>query len=185
MIDQLRNLFAPSAEPEPETQLPSLRRLTAYLFIAGAAGAALGRLGRRHRPAGGLVGATEPAGTGSVSPAAVAAPLLIGPLAAAAQLAHLREPTEQTRAAARFLNAAVIGVGAMEFAGELLGSARTGKLPSTAPLLFGSVGALGMLLDAEEQEWEAERTLLLHRARVVERLVPRRRARLDRVVVHV
>jgi hypothetical protein len=131
------------------------------------------------------VGGETEADSRGPSLAAAWAPLLIGPLAAAAQIAHLQQPSENSRAAIRFLNAAVVGVGAVAFVTQLLGSARGEELPSTAPLVFGSVGALGMLLDLEERELDAERALLRRRADVVERFVPRRRARLDRVVVHV
>jgi hypothetical protein len=42
-----------------------------------------------------------------------------------------------------------------------------------------------MLLDHNAAEREAERRRLERRAAVVERLVPRRRPKLDRIVVHV
>jgi hypothetical protein len=59
------------------------------------------------------------------------------------------------------------------------------RIPSLAPLAFAAVGVLGMLLDREEEEIDEARDSLERRARVVERLVPKRKAKLDRIVVHV
>ena len=53
------------------------------------------------------------------------------------------------------------------------------------PLTFGATACLGLLLEREEESERDERARLRRRARVVERLVPRRRSRLDRIVVHV
>jgi hypothetical protein len=58
-------------------------------------------------------------------------------------------------------------------------------IPSLAPLAFAAVGVLGMLLDREEEEIDEHREALERRARVVERLVPQRKAKLDRIVVHI
>ena len=62
---------------------------------------------------------------------------------------------------------------------------RSRQRPSLAPLLLTAAGLLAMALDRQEHRLAAERTRLEQRARIVERLVPRRRARLDRIVVHV
>jgi hypothetical protein len=106
-------------------------------------------------------------------------------LAAAAQLVHLNRPSATTRTAMRVLNAAVLSLGAAELLDNALGTARNGELISNAPLVFGSAGLLGMLLDREEARLDARQAWLRRRAEVAERLISRRGARLDRVVVHV
>jgi hypothetical protein len=59
------------------------------------------------------------------------------------------------------------------------------RVPSLAPLAFLAVGILGLVLQEEEEETGAEFEELEDRASIVERLVPKRRARVDRIVVHV
>ncbi len=111
------------------------------------------------------------------------APLLIAPLTAAAHLEHSRNPRENTALALNILNATSVVVGgAMTFLG-LFDSPRSG--PRVAPLTLASAGLIGLALDAEERMLEHERRELRRRAHMVERLVPKRKPRLDRVVVHV
>lgn len=131
------------------------------------------------------------------------APLLLAPLAGAAQVASALRPLPENRRAARVANGLAIAVAAAAAAAGLAESIRPAPTPLgwegriarrrgrrawhrlLAPLAFGAAGALGLLIDRHERE-EAERIARLERrARVVERLVPRRRARLDRVVIHV
>lgn len=195
MIERLREL-APWADEEEEDEqeeheegIPALRILAAQLLLATGAGVAMQRI---QGMGDDLIGLDEEmefsretrrAGAGL----AVWAPLVLAPLAAAAQLTHALRPSEGTRTATRVLNAAVVGVGAAELVDSLL-SSRDGERPSAAPWVFGSVGVLGWLLDRQEdeiREGREEREALERRASIVERFVPRRRSKLDRIVVHV
>lgn len=194
MIERLREL-APwgdqEEDEEPEEQeerIPALRILAAQLLLATGAGVAMQRM---QGSGDDLIGLDEEIelsrATRSRTSLAVWAPLVLAPLAAAAQLTHALRPSEGTRTATRVLNAAVVGVGAAELVDSLLAS-RSGEQPSAAPWVFGSVGVLGWLLDRQEDEMREEREereALERRAAIVERLVPRRRPKLDRIVVHV
>lgn len=198
MIERLREL-APWGEPEEdeeqdeqdeqEERIPALRILAAQLLLATGAGVAMQRM---HGSGDDLIGLDEEMEFSRETPLAgkrlaVWAPLVLAPLAAAAQLTHALRPSEGTRTATRVLNAAVVGVGAAELVDSLL-SSRSGEQPSAAPWVFGSVGVLGWLLDRQEDEMREEREereALERRAAIVERFVPRRRTKLDRIVVHV
>lgn len=155
--------------------LAPLRAAAAQLLMATGAGATLEQVSH-----------TEELGPArSQVPAALAwAPLLVGPLAAAANIEHARRPTEQTSSAVRFLTLATIGLGGCVYLADAL---RSRERPPTrlAPLAFASVGLLSLLIDRQEEEIARKEKSLRRRARVVERLVPRRRGRLDRIVVHV
>lgn len=179
MLQQLRELRgtllhqdgAPEpAAPEPEPSFAGLRVLTAQLLLATAAGTALD---------------ARAASTEETPRAATWAPLLLGPLAAAAHLAHAFRPSSATTAATRVVDATVIGLGVAELTVSLLTGRRQSQPPSLAGVALGAAGVLGILLRREEQRVAAEREELERRAAVVERWVPQRRAKLDRVVVHV
>lgn len=146
----------------------SLRALTAHLLLLTGADAAFGAYAR-GKPR---------------SYAAIWGPALIAPLAATAHLAHLARPSDSTTRATRFLDVAVIGLGVAAAVGDLV-SRRSARTPPLAPLALASAGLLGAALDREESATRAELRRLRRRASVVERLVPRRRSKLDRVVVHV
>jgi hypothetical protein len=111
-------------------------------------------------------------------------PALVAPIAAAAQYAHASRPSPATSAATRILNAAAVGIGLAALAGSLY-TARGPRVPSLSPLAFAAAGVLGIILDRHEREDARERKRLLRRANVVERLVPKRRHRVDHIVVHV
>lgn len=117
--------------------------------------------------------------------AAVWAPSLLAPFAAAAQMAHLSRPSESVSIASRVLNTAVVGAGVGAMADMLVGYWQRKEPPSLAPLALTAAGLLAMLLDRQQHQLEADRRRLEQRARIVERLVPKRRAKLDRIVVHV
>lgn len=116
--------------------------------------------------------------------AASLAPALLAPMAAAAHLKQILRPSGPTTTANRLLNAAVLGVGLVELAGPLL-RGRQGDRSSLPPLALASVGLLGLVLERQEQAARRDRQRLQRRADVVERLVPRRRPKLDHIVVHV
>jgi hypothetical protein len=128
------------------------------------------------------------------------APLVIAPLAGIAHAAVATRPAPRVRRMARVLDglaisaaAAAVAAGAYAAAERSQDSrryqraryARLSFLDAVAPLAFGVTGVLGLLLDREERQDATERRRLAWRASLVERLVPRRKARLDRIVVHI
>jgi hypothetical protein len=117
--------------------------------------------------------------------AAVWAPLLVGSFAGAVQAAQAFRPADETHLLARVLNGIVLGLGAAGMAGSIAAAARGEQRLSLAPLMFGYTGLLGFLVDRQERMVAEEEAQLERRASIVERLVPRRRTRLEKVVVHV
>ncbi|HUE95213.1 MAG TPA: hypothetical protein VMN39_01050 [Longimicrobiaceae bacterium] len=175
MIDQVRKLAerlerdGEPREPEP-ARLAPLWLAASQLLLATGAGATLEQISsqRSGHPPTGLAWA----------------PLLVAPLAAAAHLQHARQPTNHSELAVRFLTGASIGFGAALFAFDSIVN-RNHPPRRIGPLAFASAGLLGLLLEREERAIEETERELARRARIVERLVPRRKAKLDRVVVHV
>jgi hypothetical protein len=129
------------------------------------------------------------------------APLVAAPLAGAAHAVRAARPTTASRAMSRVLDGLAVGVGAAGVASAIYGAQReramTGGWPgskrraiaelgaSLAPLTFGFTGILGMILDREEEQDSLAHRRLEKRARIVERLVPKRKPKLDRIVVHI
>jgi hypothetical protein len=113
------------------------------------------------------------------------APAVLGPVAAIAHAAYAFSPTDRNRSAMRLLDVAVVGGGLLGLAGALTTARDRRSTPSLSSLALASAGALGMLLDHSAAEQAAERRRLERKAAVVERLVPRRRPKIDRIVVHV
>jgi hypothetical protein len=160
-----------------------LHWMVAGIFIAAGAEAAFGR--RR----------------GEAPDAVRWAPLVVGPLAGAAHVARAVLPGALTRIAAQVLNGVALGVGVIGAASSTWAVVEEGsrewrwtgprrkplakRVPSLAPLTFGAAGALGMLLDRQERLDSVEHARLERRARIVERLVPKPRRRVERIVVHV
>lgn len=179
MIERLRQLRERFGDPGDAAQRPhplrGLRAATAQLLVATAAGATIDHLQSRRRTPHFAVGSRD------IPLAFRWAPVLIGPLAAAAHLEHARRASEQTATAVRILDGAALLTGA---ALALLSPTEEGAGRATA-ISFASAGLLGLTLDREERTMEGERRELERRARVVERLVPKPRRRLERVVVHV
>jgi len=160
-----------------DAPLSGLHWMTATLFLAAGAETALGERRGDHR-----------------APDALRwAPLVAAPLASAVHAARALWPGRATRILSQVADGLAIGVGVAGIASSLYSavedddevSERNVALPSLAPLAFAAVGVLGMLLDREEEEIDETRDSLERRARVVERLVPKRKARLDRIVVHI
>lgn len=128
-------------------------------------------------------------------------PLAIAPLAGAAQIAHAMRPGPATRNASRVLNGLALGIAAAEIAAVTVDAltpdgraapwhgggriARGGWANLAAPLAFGATGALGMIIEREERLEAARRTKRGHDGRILDRIMPRRRPRVERVVVHV
>jgi hypothetical protein len=113
------------------------------------------------------------------------APAVLGTAAAVAHAVHAFTPTERTRLATRTFDVAVVAAGLLGLADALATARRAGELPDVGPVSLASAGLLGILIDRNEGHHQAERARLERRASLVERLVPQRRHRLDRIVVHV
>lgn len=157
-----------------------LRLLTAQLLLVTAAEAVLKAVEFRD---------PEPRpdrfrGTGRGATAAKLAPGVIAPLAAAAHLMHLSNPSRAVDVATRVLDTAVVGVGVGAALAGLV-SRRSGAARSTAPLALATAGVLGLVIDRQERAHEIEHRRLARRASVVEKLVPARRPKVDHIVVHV
>lgn len=165
----------------------SLHWATAALSLTAAASGTAALLSRR--------GTADGAGA-----AAAWAPVALAPVAGTAHLVRALRPGRNSRRIARLVDGTAVGAG---IGGALLGAyaARPGRRPpvgrsrragsqwrdgaSLAPLSLGAVGLLGLALDREERRDAGEHARLARRARVVDRLVPRRRPRIDRLVVRV
>lgn len=178
MIEQIRHLTnrqnreRQDGGDEPTKLLP-LWAVAAQLVLATGAGATLEHLAE-----------TDGSEAGTVPRGLAWAPLLVAPLAAAANLSHAKHPTERSEGAMRFLTGATIGFGAALFAFDAVAN-RDRAARRIAPLAFASAGVLGLLIDRQEREIRETEKALEKRARIVERLVPQRKTKFDRLVVHV
>jgi hypothetical protein len=187
MLDQLKHLgeeladrVASPRDSDPDDGHPdTLQLLAAQLLLVTGLGSALE--GMRASPTD--EGFEDAGATPRV--ALTWAPAMLGPVAALAHAAYAFSPTERNRAATRVLDLAVIGGGLLGLAGALAAARERRSAPSLTSLALASAGALGMLLDHSAEEQAAEKRRLARKAAMVERLVPRRRAKVDRIVLHV
>lgn len=128
--------------------MEKLHWMTAGLYLAAGAEAAFGERRGDYRPADALRWA----------------PLIAAPLAIAAQAARAMAPSRTTRIASRVANTMAVTVGAAGLVNSV-NSARKlhqydvdqepsliERMPSLAPLAFGAVGLLGLLLESEDEE---------------------------------
>lgn len=159
-----------------------LHWMTAALFVAAGAEAALGERRGDYRPA----------------EAVRWAPFVAAPVAGAAQAARALAPSASTRLFAKVASAAAIGVGVAGLVNSVAAARNvhqydddddhppaTERIPSLAPLAFGAVGLLALLLDREEEEDEAEAEDAAMR-RATNRAAPRfRRGRVKRIRIRV
>jgi hypothetical protein len=134
--------------PEHEHGFAGLHWMTAGLFVAAGAEAALGQRRGDHRSA----------------EAVRWAPVIAAPMAGAAQAARALWPTPATRTLSQLVNGVALGVGAAGLVSSVRASLREheyeideppafwDRFPSLAPLAFGAVGLLGLLLDRDEEE---------------------------------
>jgi hypothetical protein len=178
-IRRLRDHLPWNPDEDEETEpMGFLRAAAAQLLVATGAEATLEQSARFRRSA--RLGLAEP----SVPKSLVWAPALIGPLAGLAHLEHTRRPSEKTAAAVRILDLAAIAAGGALFLFDLAVS--EGKAPSRlGALAFASAGLVGVSIERQEKDLRRTERELRRRADIVERLVPRRKPKLDRVVVHV
>lgn len=185
MRTAVRRVVDEAAGGTEDVAFSSLQWLTAGIFLVAGADAVL----RERKTPGRLTELVR------------WAPLLAAPLAGAAHAARALRPNRATRLAAQVLDGVAMGVAAAGIGRVLYETAadssagapwtsgprhRARALSRTvAPLTFGATGVLGLILDREEQDEQAAQRRLRRRASVVERLVPKRRPRLDHVVVHI
>jgi len=180
-----------SAPPDDEDAptFPALQWMTAALFLAAGAEAAI-----RHRGAG------DAARSGRLDALRLAS-LAAAPLAAAAHGTRAFTSAPPARLATRILDGVAAGVAMAGVAGAAYNALRLENGSGTAalapaervrrlvavvtPLGFGAAALLGLLLEHEEEREGEEIRRLHRRASVVERLVPARRPRFDHIVVHV
>jgi hypothetical protein len=191
MIEHIRELKRWIAPGTPEDnpvdpEFKPLRILAAQLLLLTSVDIALNALSRSRATPG------PPYPHGSSGPrsdpysaAAAWIPALVAPVAAAAHLTRILKPGASPPPTARLLNGAVIGVGTAGLVHGFLSSRRTGDPPSLTPLALASAGVLGLVLEREEHARAEERRELQRRASIVERFVPRRRTKIDKVVIHV
>jgi hypothetical protein len=163
--------------------LDSLRLLAAELLLVTGIGATLDVLSRSRSSQRDRIPGR--ASLGDAPLAAVWGPALVAPFAAASHLRQATGPSPRAARASRFLDTALIGLGVAEFASSLTGFQLQKRTPSLVPLALASAGLLGLVVARREREVERDIHALERRAEIVERLVPRRRSRLDRIVVHV
>lgn len=113
------------------------------------------------------------------------APAVLGSLGCAAQATLALRASDRALLATRVLNGLVLGVGVAGAAQSLRVSIK-GEAPFTfAPLLFGYAGLFGFLVDRQEHAVAEDEAALVRRSRILDRLIPERRTRIDRIVVHV
>lgn len=193
MIERLREMgLLPTSEEDEEEEgadenrFHALRLLTAELFLATGVNATLQYLRGRSHSEDAAYGMSELDGAadGRLRVAGWA-PALLAPLAGVAQLVHTYRPSDATRNATRVLNGAALALGVAGLADSIRASTRGEERFSLAPLLLSYVGLLAYFVERQEAQVAEEREELEHRARIVERFVPRRRTKLDRIVVHV
>ena len=140
-------------ELKPERDYANLHWMTAGLFLAVGAEAAFGERRGDYRPPETLRWA----------------PLVAAPLAIAAQAARAISPSRKTRMVSRLANGVALTVGAAGLISSVNAARHLHEydveyepsllemIPSLAPLAFGAVGVLGLLLDSEEADDAARR----------------------------
>ncbi len=179
----LGSLLSSDDEGGDNHSFSGLHWMTAGLFLAAGAEAAIGERRGEYRG----------------SDAVRWAPMVAAPVAGAAHAARAIWPSHSTRVLSHIADGIAIGVGAAGFASSVYAAVSdaeeeeeeegakswTERVPSLAPLAFLAVGILGLMLQEEEEETGAQFEELEDRASIVKRLVPKRRARVDRIVVHV
>jgi hypothetical protein len=129
-------------------------------------------------------------------------PTVIAPISVAAHLVHAVRPTQRSRALARAADTLAITAGTVGIVASVLAALEDEdrrvifgrmprrprqRLPSFAPLAYALGGLLGLLLDREERSRAQQLARLENaekRARVIERIVPKRKGRMDRIVLH-
>lgn len=185
-LSHLRLPHGRAAGADEGHSLDSVQVLTAKLLLFTGLGAALEQWQQRSATARAVVPPSpwdEPPGP-NLRPTTWA-PAVLGTAAAVAHALHGFRPTERTQMATRTLDVAVVAAGLLGLAETLAVARRDQEIPGVGAVSLACAGLLGMLIDRTEARHDQERRRLERRASVVERLVPARRPRLDRIVVHV
>lgn len=174
----------PRTRDEGEGHAPdSLQLLTAKLLLVTGLGTAIETLQHGAGAREGNDGFARPRG-GETRPSTWA-PAVLGAAAATAHVVHAFTNTERSRLATRTFDVAVVAVGLLGLAETLASARRDRALPDVSSVSLASAGLLGLLVDRSEAHHMEELRRLARRASVVDRLIPRRRPRVDRIVVHV
>lgn len=192
MLEKLRDLRGLNSgenstdDNDDGAEFKALRLLTAQILFLSGTQVALENLQRAKREEG------PPFPHGSPGPerrvfdlVASWAPAVVAPLAGIAHLTQAMRPDEATSSTARALSLAAIGAGITGLIDTCIEARRTRSKPSLAPLALASAGLLGLIVEREEQDVLEERKRLERRASLADRILPRRRGKLDRIVVHV
>jgi len=188
MLERLRRLRIHESDheeaDEPAEFAPvftALRLFSAKLLVSSGMNATLQYLRDRRswRGAGSVVDRDL------VGAAAAWIPAVLGAAASTAQARLILDPESGQQTAVTLLNGAVLGLGFAAAADTTLAAARGERRFTLAPLLFGYSGMLGFLLERQETRVADEEAALDRRARIVERWVPRRRTKVDKIIVHV
>jgi hypothetical protein len=188
MLEELRSRLPRRWTEDDETddtrtgRLDPLRLLAAELLLVTGIGATLDVLSRTREAQKDRIPGRH---GGDVPLAAVWGPALLAPVAAAAHARLAGGHSAPAERASRILDTAVIGLGVAELATSVTGLQAHRRPPSLVPLALASAGLLGLVVAHREKQVEREQERLERRARIVERVVPQRRAKLDRIVVHV
>jgi hypothetical protein len=187
MLEQLRQhiptRWSGAAEEDEGNVVDPLRVVAAEMLLVTGIGATLDVLARTRDSQRDRIPGQS--GSGDLPLAAVWGPALIAPVAAAAHLRQSTGTSEKASRASRFLDSAVVLMGVAELATSLTGIQTRKRTPSLVPLALASAGLLGLIVAHRERTTTDAQRRLENRARIVERLVPRRRPKLDRIVLHV
>ncbi len=171
--------------PPEQVSIPALRAVSAALFaITGLETAAGSRRGDALPPHGLRV-----------------VPSILAPVAVSAHVVHALRPDHGSAGLARIADGLAIAAGAVGTVASVLSAfddqeqqlllgrlprRRSGRLPSLAPVTFALAGVLGLIVARQERRHAEDLERIAsaeRRARIVERIVPRRRGHRDRFTI--
>lgn len=176
----------PEEDNNPAAEFKGLRMLAAHMLLLASVDITLDSFGRAKKQAGPPYPHGSPGPErGALSTTVGWLPAVLAPLAAAAHVKHAVDPTAPSATATRVLNAAAVGAGVAGLVDAFVTARRTRSVPSLSPLALASAGVLGLILEREEHDAREARRRLQRRADLMDRFVPRRRGRLERIVVHI
>lgn len=177
---------APEDDNHPSAEFKGLRMLAANMLLLASVDITLDSLGQAKKQARPPYPHGSPGPErGALSTAVGWLPAVLAPLAAAAHVKHAVDPTVPSATVTRVLNAAAVGAGVAGLVDAFVTARRNRSVPSLSPLALASAGVLGLIVEREERDVRELRRRLERRAELMDRFVPRRRGRLDRIVVHI
>lgn len=174
----------PEDDNPPVSEFKALRVLAAQLLVLTSVDVTLDSLSRARAAHGPFPHGSPGPDRTLYSVANRWAPVLIAPLAAAAQLTRALRPSPATGRAAQALNVAAIGVGLAGVVGSLVAARRDRHPPSLSPLALASTGLLGLVLEREESSAELARHRMSRRVARARGLADPRGRRPERIVIH-